>query len=479
LEGIDILHSLRSLVGFSKGLANPSESFIIIKGFPLTEEVLIDSAVSIIKYGKKGGEKFINDDGLLDLFKMVFKVNSNKLSSQHPFEIAFRIGYTQFNFQERPFNLLARNLYIYFHFWKKVSVAKHIDILADIQEIIGIPYDLAIFFALALVGNKQGYVFPYSEETLIKITEATSIKIDADAHNRFLQWCSADYEFYKSYGKVLPSFIAQPIVNTKEYPKAGEASAHLIISYNGMFQKVTSGIYYALIDKYNLGGKKNEFKRVFGYVFQEYVGELLKYSLNGWSIIPEIKYKNGKNFVDSIDWFVQKEDKLILVEVKQSSVFLDAKYVSKMEDISKDLDKTLVTAVKQLVKTHAAITSKKHPEFELFREVKHFQSLIVVYDPIYNGNNIVKKIIKKSFGPVSISYGLIGISDFEVLLDNQMDSGSLFELLEYKQIDKKEFDFKEFTISMYPDGNKGMRFLKHYYESFFDNVDKFSREIKE
>jgi hypothetical protein len=393
-------------------------------------------------------------------------------SNEDVFEILMKLGYRQFRYQEPLFNLLARSCYIYFELWNNVPKASDLNVLEEIKNIIGVPYHVAIAFVMALVGNKDGYFFPYSKKELLAFGYALGEELDENCHVRFLKWCSSEYKTYHDHRSFLNPLYLFPIIDTKTKPRNDLENVFIIASYINLYHKITTGIYYCLIDKFNYGSAKNVFKEKYGYVFESYVGILLKEHLKEWTIVPEIRYKKGKNFIDSVDWLVMKNDKLLLIEVKQSSVFLKSKMLAKLDIIKQDLKKTLIKAVKQLERTYTDIKLKSFPELSQFFDVNEIRMLIVTNDPFYNANSIGKKLIAEEIHKIDFDYDIINICEFETLLDNQLKSESLFDILSYKNLTQKEMDFKEYILEMYPNGIGQMHFLKIYYDKYFSRFTK-------
>jgi len=385
-------------------------------------------------------------------------------------EILMLFGYRQFVFQELNLNLLSRNHYIYSKLWYETKEAKDLDVLEEIKKIIGVEYKAVIIFAYALLGNQDGYFWPYNEEQLSLIKEKFKLNVKPKDHLSFIKWCSGDYEKIVNETKLENPFILYPIIETKTKPRDDLGEVYLMASHQLLHNKITYGLYYILIDKFNMGSSKNIFKEKFGYVFQKYIGVLLDYYFSTWKIIPEIKYKISKhNLQDSADWFLLKNDKLILFEVKQSSIFIKAKESAKVADIKKDLRKTLVKAVSQLNKSEKDIKSGKYRELDKFSRVKYFIKMVVVNDPMYFGNTVIKDLIKEELDEANkqSNFHIINVNDFEVLLDSQKETESLFDILNYKEIEFPKMDFKEFIIKMYPSGSGKVKFLDDYYENCF------------
>ena len=242
----------------------------------------------------------------------------------------------------------------------------------------------------------------------------------------------------------------------------------MIVSQQFIHDKLTSSLYFSLSDRFNEGGKKNKFKTMFGYVFQEYVGELLKFYFKKWIVVPEVKYKRKKGSQqDSVDWFVWKDDKLIMIEVKQSSIFVGSKYNPSMKSIVSDLEKTVLDAVEQLSVSECDIKENRYPELSEFNNIRSFVKLVVINDPLFNANFLLKSILKSKVDDTS--FQIMNINDFETLLSCQKHSESLFDILYYKSIEHNEMDFNEYICNVYPDARSDIDFLAPTWDRFFRN----------
>ena len=242
---------------------------------------------------------------------------------------------------------------------------------------------------------------------------------------------------------------------------------YLILSKPCLFNKLVYGIYYDLLETNMDTHGKNDFKSVFGYVFQEYIGILLKAHFKKWNITSEIRYQKGKNKVDTIDWFIQRGNNLILIEVKQSSINLHAKNSGDFEIIRRNINQNIIKAIDQLVRTEEDILSNKYVELIQFNKVRNIQKLIIIADPLYFGNRIVNYLFDEIL--VKTNTHIINILDFETLLNLQRKHENLFYLLEEKMSgESKNMDFSEFICSKYVKCHTNNKFL----------INQFSRLLK-
>ncbi len=405
----------------------------------------------------------------LKMCHKLFDVEFDESQNMGATTILTRISYRQFIFQQKNFNNFARNYYIYNILWSRVPRARSIDVISEIENEIGIPYNWAILFAYALAGNKYGHFWIYDEKAITEINDKTELSLTVESHTKFVKWCSGTFDEILNHKSVLPPFVRYPLVETKSKPVKNEGEVFMIISQQFLHDKLTSGLYFNLIDRFRKGDKKNKFKELFGYVFQEYVGELLRFYFHNWEVIPEIKYKKGKrNLQDSIDWFVKKDEKLIMIEVKQSSIFLKSKQNPSMDVIISDLRKTIIKAVTQLSITESDIKEKKYPELSIFNNIKSFVKLIVINDPLFNANFLVKTILKNQVK--DLTFQIININDFETILSSQSLAESLFDVLFFKALEHNEMDFNEYIYNIFPDARSDIEFLKEIWDSFFKDV---------
>lgn len=463
------VETLRLICSISAQLFGKHTDIFKLGEVPVREDVLYDFAYRVIKYCDESSQLTMSDDQFELALKMchkLFDATFHKSQCKDAIEILTKISYRQFIFQQKNFNFFARNYYLYTDLWGRVASARSIDIASEIEDEIGVPYDYALLFAYALAGNKNGHFWVYTEDQINSINDKTNLSLTVESHRKFIRWCSGSYTEIICQNNYLPPFVRYPIIETKTKPVANKGEVFMIVSQQFLHDKLTSGLYYCLIDRFNKGSKNNKFKELFGYVFQEYIGELLRFYFSSWKIVSEIRYKKGPNhFQDSVDWFVIKDEKLIMIEVKQSSIFLKSKQEPSTGEIISDLRKTIIHAVNQLKITEDDIEERKYPELHLFDSIKKVIKLIVVNDPLFNANFIVKNIVKDEI--TDLTFQVININDFETLLSCQKMSESLFDILYYKAIEHNEMDFNELICNLFPDAHSDIDFLKPTWDRFF------------
>lgn len=394
-----------------------------------------------IKYCDEHINRSMTDSEFELALKMCHKLYDEEVLNKYKNseEILTAISYRQYNFQEKGFNNFTRYYYIFADLWNRLEYLNNIDILSEIESEIGLPYQCAVIFAYAVAGNKSGFLRLYDKEIIKQLNKHTGILITIKSHENFLKWCSGDFSEIIKGKTILPSFAVHPIINTKLRPIENMSEVYLIASPQFLFDKISTGLYFTLSNRFRMKGKRNKFKEVFGFVFQEYVGELLRYNFDKWDVVPEVRYlKSKRRQQDTVDWFVIKNNKLIMIEVKQLEV------------------------------SERDICDKFYPELERFNGVTSFVKLIVVNDPIYNANFVVKSLMKDEVS--GLDFHVININDFELLLSNQKNDESLFELLNVKSLKYNEMDFREYNLSMFPNSNCKVEFLESAWEKCFSGM---------
>jgi len=463
------VETLRLICSLSRQLFHNQKQIFSFGEVPVREEILYDFGFRVIKYCGDKVKICMSDEQAELALKMCHKLSDTNLIRENhdAIEILTKISYNQFIFQQKNFNNFARNYYLYTNLWNRFQLAHEIDILCEIEDEIGLPFDHALLFAYALAENKHGHFWLYDQKAIDEINNKTGLSVTVEHHKKFIAYCSGVFEKILNQDGRLPPFMRYPIIETKSSPLSNKGEVFMIVSQQFLHDRLTSSLYFSLSDRFNEGGKTNKFKEIFGYVFQEYVGELLKFYFKKWQVIPEIKYKKKKGQQDSVDWFVRKDDKLIMIEVKQSSIFIGSKYKPSMKSLVSDLEKTVMHAVEQLNISESDIKENRYPELSKFSDIRTFVKLVVINDPLFNANFLLKSILKNKVD--DIAFQIININDFEALLSCQKHSESLFAILFYKSIEHNEIDFNEYICNVYPDARSDIEFLVPTWDRFFKN----------
>lgn len=217
------VETLREICSISRKLFHSNEVFLYIDNVPANPDILCDFAYRVIKYCNEASTQIMTENQMGHALKMchkLFDVDFVESENKDATAILTKISYRQFVFQQKNFNNFARNYYIYNNLWSRVPRARSIDILTEIEDEIGIPYNWAILFAYALAGNKYGHFWIYDEKAIKEINEKTGLSLTVESHAKFVKWCSGTFKDILSQNSVLPPFVRYPLVETNLKPVA-------------------------------------------------------------------------------------------------------------------------------------------------------------------------------------------------------------------------------------------------------------------
>jgi hypothetical protein len=229
-----------------------------------------------------------------------------------------------------------------------------------------------------------------------------------------------------------------------------------------------------LLDHHRLDEKRNAFKSAFGYVFQEYVGTLLREAFGPERVLSEWKYGPPSHQVDTPDWILLDSDRAVIIEVKQSSVFMDSKQWGRLDQVRDDIRKTIAKGARQLAVFELDVM-RGTAGLEKIAHIDTFERVLVIYDKISFANSIIRNeimAVNQDLGPNSVHVHVIPIEDFEYLLGHCWES-SLFNLLWSKRVGIDEQDAMDFTDWMghylAPIGKHANPFLSAVFNSILDD----------
>lgn len=337
------------------------------------------------------------------------------------------------------------------------------------EETLGISFDHLFFHAFSVLASDKSYFYKNVSEIEEQVNTRLGLAISEETENAFLAWSAASLDAIRTYQGPLENALHDyPIVETGIIPPGGEKEVYLLITKNCLSLKLAQYLYFDFIDKYSVPGKGNVFKQTYGSAFQEYIGVLLNNHFRSWDVIPEIRYLKKKNQVDTVDWILRRNDRVVLIEVKQSSVFLDTKISGSLESFKLDCRKTLCKAFAQLNTTRDDINSGAYPELEFLRPIHKVELLCVVADPLYFGN-----ILLPELGADFPEMHVINIADLEDLLEIQKNDQNLHYLLgkKRKRGSLQAMDFKEYNIHLIHGKNQCQsQFLRNVLEGYFASL---------
>lgn len=397
-----------------------------------------------------------------------------------------RFSSSQLDYQRRIDNLLPRSLAIYRDLWKRVSGTVAID--SVIEDIAGVSIEEVLMFTFAFTGqstNQGGYFRLYAD------IDSTDPEVLAwfrqERQQSFVSWLTSDYRAFRLQAREalanIPSpayerqrfnpLLRHPILKPDRNPLPGARQVYIDPIPRLVHERVTRGLYFELSDHFKGPGKRNAFRRSFGYVFQEYVGELLKDALGESLVLGEFKYNAGKGEKLTPDWMVIDGDRCVLIEVKQAGLHLEAKMWGEIETVKEDLSKCVGAGVLQLWNFEQAVRSGRHPELAVLSGAKEFDRVVVSYDHLFFSNSIVRDRIRERLLedgasiPADYHWHVISIDELEGVLG--MHGPHFLGLLKEKQLNKEDdrLDFGDYLGRYYSDRDPMNPYLDRIRQAFF------------
>lgn len=385
-------------------------------------------------------------------------ISSSTGSDGKAFEFMVRTSQAQFAIQGALNQLLPRTVLIYRDIWPKVERAQSVAPLDDLKEITGgLDLGQILLYAKAWWASvDQGYFRPYSASQL---DEAKRQEIfNDDAQRKLLAWLSASYEEIREAAKKhappderydqyrFNPLVEHPIIRPDIQPDPKNGPVYMLPCPRLLYFRVTNGLYHDLLNHHIGEAGENPFKRAFGYVFQEYVGVLLREALGGDSVFAEWQYGKAKQARDTPDWIVLDGDRAVVIEVKQSGHFLPSKMWGHLDDLRDELKRTAGRAAKQLHAFQQALNVSA-AGLERLQCVQSVERVLVTYDFLSWGNWIIREEAQRVAGVgADFHFHVAHIDEFERLL-GACTSRSLFDLLQQKRTDRDQdiMDFREWT----------------------------------
>ncbi len=383
-----------------------------------------------------------------------------------------RQGLHAFHYQGEQRHLLPRTHMLLSTLWPMIESGQGISPTSDIRQIHGMEFDEITRYGQVFSGraSSDGMIIPYTDSEAERIPSGLRDLFNQQKLAEFLERFSIDLTTFRDLCKqIMPTddydkyrfnpLIRHPIVRI---PRKHGETRYYVPCIRLLHERTTEGLYHDLSDYYRdraVGSQK--FRNAFGLVFQAYIGRLLLEALGPTCVHAEWKYVRDGQPVDTPDWIVVENNKAVIIEVKQSALFLESKKFGKTENLARDLKKNVGAAVKQLKHFDTDI-QKRLPGLSKLLNVAQFERLIITYDAMYYSNSI----LKKALDPVMHCH-IASVEEFEYLL-GYCWNGSLFDLLNRKRvkIETDMLDFSDWMASL--SGEHRNPFLL----SIFDDLQK-------
>lgn len=321
----------------------------------------------------------------------------------------------------------------------------------------------------------------YDKRTLLdpKILADLDVKHNVftlDKISQILEYLSASYDDYKQLASDSVSInplYQKPIIkfDDKRFGKytCPNLSTFLEKCWNGLFYDAEK--YY----KENLQKNPNDtIREIFGYIFEEYIGILIKETLSNATIYPEITYIKKKNQFHFFDWIIEiernKTREYYLIEVKSSEVPNRYCYDEQLNNYYKqDVIKRINKGIQKLsdienVEELSFLKGKKIYPIFIFKDLP-FVNSTVINDLLISCSEDYQELCTKI---KNNELYIFNVDSFENFIEMMKDETFNIEWLFNEQKDKPNENLNSIMQKKY-----GSTLLRNsYLETIFNEIFK-------
>jgi hypothetical protein len=178
--------------------------------------------------------------------------------------------------------------------------------------------------------------------------------------------------------------------------------------------RITDGIFYDMVDSLDVTNSER-LHVYFGYLFEQYVGRLLKWAFGEDNVFEEKSYRVGKNRKEGPDWIVIDGDTALLFECRSRRISLQSRVYGTQEMVADDIRKLLVDTVRRFP---GKVDDLKAGRLEIdLSGVTNFEKIVVIQDRITFEDVIFRSEVREQLAaagcPASEDYHIIDIEDLE------------------------------------------------------------------
>jgi len=398
-----------------------------------------------------------------------------------------RIDFEQIEYQFDPLYMMARTLVIFNELLSVIN-PERFEPLSDIfQRETGLNiYDYLMLCFLIYAGSLNTATFDTNKLTNADIPNLKDLLAE-EKIVKFLKILKADYKSFREEDslaneKLDPLFtktrfnplLVYPVIETDVKHYGDQYVIPNILAY---IKKAYGGLYWWFHRYFEDQGRQQDFRNYFGYVFQEYVGRILKGIYGLENVHGEINYGNGLKF---IDWWIEKDNKIYLFQSKANQFALLSKQTGDKEIIFKNEIKKITDAIEQVYKRIQDIP--KYVELKIFKD-KELLPFIVFLDIPFITDHLFEPWIKEGLKEIEQEKGIIGLKDFKIFLMNIEDLEYYDEAANFIGLEevfrKIKIDIGEDFLSIVAKAKGGKlrnRYLDKVYRDFWEMCNIFIEE---
>jgi len=298
---------------------------------------------------------------------------------------------------------------------------------------------------------------------------------------RFKKEC-LKWNFHPLLKKYEPNPLRlRPIIEVSETDGKAE---FIVPSLPDLILRSTEGIYYSVKDFFRGENKDNQFSTEFGFLFEKYIGFLLKdvqkFNSNLGSLKPErsLIYGSRHSRKKPADWILEQNNNVIQIECKAATTS-DAFRAGITDDSRSDFDTILRRYSEEVKKLCKKKNDIKSGFLQLStNNIEKVFTLIVILDEFYHIDSRFKKDISSLAAQdqnyaSDFKFHILSCTNFEILCEflKEKPGETLHHVLMEKE--KKENYSKElndFLKDEYHFSCDKISLLTKAYNDFFDSI---------
>lgn len=492
LRKFKLCDALRLIGQLSHEIFIAHEGLYIVKGVPIFNGVLAYLSMRLIENSNDYRSADMNLNDLLTAIDMFFGLpDPFQENGENPQGCLIRFGASQFDYAREARHLLPRTLIIYRDLWNTVADSTQVDVASAIQSFCGLNLQEMLVLSLAFSGRaKNGFFRLY--ERIDKYPNVVKDYFYLHKQQAFVNWISCNYSEFRSQSRAdLPlesqyekfrfnPLFVKPAIIPDCNPKPGFSQVYITPIPALIYERVTRGLYFSLADHFRGDKSRNPFRGAFGPVFQEYVGLLLKKIFGEANVQQEWRYGSKKYSKNTPDWFVIQNGIAVLIEVKQSGLYLNAKKWGELEEIQKALTNNIGDGVNQMWEFEQDLKSGLYTVPDWLKNIEITERLVVTYDRSYFLNSILRDEVRQLYPSISGTYHwhTIAVEELEYFLG--IVGTNFIDALAEKRLDPEgdSMDFKDYYSRKYSKDSCKNPYLCSIYDKFFGELGFLSEEAK-
>lgn len=483
LKQFKLNEALRLIGELSYEIFKSGKGLHTIKDIPVFHGVLAYLSMRLIESSNDYRSKDMTVDDLLKAIDMYlglpdpFQEDSDNLQG-----FLIRFGASQLDYDREARHLLPRTLIIYENLWTKSGNCNQVDIANAIKSFSGLNLQEILVLSWAFSHSAKNGFFRLFED-VDQDPDTLKYYFDINKQKAFANWISCKYSDFRSLSiSEMPStmdyekfrlnpLLSKPAIIPDRNLKPGSSQVYITPIPALIYRRVTTGLYFTLSEYFKENNKK-PFRKTFGEVFQKYVGLLLQKAVGESNVQQEWRYGSKQYPKDTPDWFVIQNGTALLIEVKQSGLYLPAKKWGQLGNIKDDLKRNIGAGVHQMWEFEEDRRNGLCTVPDWLDGIEITERLVVTYDRPYFVNSSLRAEIRQLYPtiPESFHWHSISVEELEYFLG--IASINLIDALKEKRLDTEgdRMDFRDYYSRKYSQDNCKNPYLDSVYDSFFGEL---------